>query len=260
MAPQRRPGAVDSRCLARSPGALSGRAASTTATVAERSDGTAKRRRGRGNSEQAGGGDRPGHRAYSLDARPAACGLRLAAGVQAPCSPAEPAPRGASIGGRQTEDGGRRTRADRAGTALRSARRSRRAPRRLLIAEALKIRDDLRHHGVRRAPAASAGVVEPQLRRSRERLPATRRALDHLTHDTPTTSAGSAPNPLTPCSCHSCARAIARLAIGCGVGSAGKRPRKSLCERYADPWLIRHQSRNSSSVIAFPSAWLAIDH
>ncbi len=47
-----------------------------------------------------------------LDARPAACGLRLAAGVQAPCSPAEPAPRGASIGGRQTEDGGRRTRAD----------------------------------------------------------------------------------------------------------------------------------------------------
>ncbi len=47
-----------------------------------------------------------------LDARPAACGLRQAAGVQAPCSPAEPAPRGASIGGRQTEDGGRRTRAE----------------------------------------------------------------------------------------------------------------------------------------------------
>ncbi len=41
--------------------------------------------------------------------RPAACGTRLAAGVQAPSSPAVPAPAGASIGSRQTRDGGRRT-------------------------------------------------------------------------------------------------------------------------------------------------------
>ncbi len=156
MAPQRRPGAVDSR-LARSPGALSCRAASTATTVAERSDGTAKRRRGRGNSEQAGGGDRPGHRAYSLDARPAACGLRQAAGVQAPCSPAEPAPRGASIGGRQTEDGGRRTRAARAGAAVRSARRSRRAPH-------------SRHtHNIRRKPAEALHALRLPLLRSSDR-------------------------------------------------------------------------------------------
>ncbi len=38
----------------------------------------------------------------------AACGSRPAAGVQAPFSPAEPAPSGASIGGRWTGDGGRR--------------------------------------------------------------------------------------------------------------------------------------------------------
>ncbi len=181
----------------------------------------------------------PPRSALQATNRPAACGTRLAAGVQAPSSPAGPAAAGASIGSRQTRDGGRRT-----------IRRQESGPWRgsggsslldqlaaaVVASGARRHRPD-RHEPTRRAPPGARrhrscshmpqrlGPVFGSALTSRAAKPIRPAPSPPLAH-AGTMAAGSWPRPLIPARVASSWVAMAASAITCGVSWSGNSSRK----------------------------------